>query len=142
MNNFWDFWNDLKTNVENFFDLNKGKLPFKIIKYYLFLLLSFASTAFFMETFSLVVDSHELRIVALYFMWFLLTIIIIVPGAILLLIDKILNLNLLSNYSESFLEQCQNLSSEWNGIVICFITIIVSLLLFRTINIAVESDRE
>ena len=142
MNNFLDFWNDLETKVEKFFNFSKGKLPFKILKYYLYLLLSFGATVFLIETFSLVIASHELRIVALYLMWLLLTIIIILPGGILLLIDKILNLNLLSNYGESFLTQCQNLSSEWNGIIISFITIIVSLLLFRTINIVVESDRE
>lgn len=117
MNNFLDFWNNLETKVEKFFNFSKGKLPFKILKYYLYLLLSFASTVFFIETFSLVIASHELRMVALYFMWLLLAIIIILPGGILLLIDKILNLNLLSNYGESFLEQCN-------------------------INIVVESDRE
>ncbi len=138
MNEILIFWHRLEKNIDNFFDFSKGNMPLRLGKYYLFSLLLLSASAIFLELLSLSTGDQYLRLGASFLMWFVVANIIIIPGAIIISIDKISGLDLLGNYRDSFLEQCKNLVSEWNGIVICFVAAVVSLLLFYSINLLAQ----
>ena len=138
MNEILIFWHRIEKNIDNFFDFSKGNMPLRVGKYYLFSLLLLSASAIFLEVLSLVTGNHDLRLGASFLMWLVVTNLIIIPGAIIISIDKISGLDLLDNYRDSFLEQSKNLVNEWNGIVICFLAAIVSLLLFHSINLLVQ----
>ena len=116
-------------------------MPLRIGKYYLFYLLILSTSAIFLELLSLTTGNQGLKVGAIFLMWLVVINIIIIPGVIIISIDKTSGLNLLNNYRDSFWEQSKNLATEGNGIIICSVTIIVSLLLFHSINLLVQEDK-
>ena len=138
MNEILIFLNRIEKNIDNFFDFSKGNMPLRVGKYYLFSLLLLSASAIFLELLSLITGSHDLRLGASFLMWLVVANIVMIPGTIVISIDKISGLDLLGNYRDYFLQQSKNLVNEWNGIVICFLAAVVSLLLFHSINLLAQ----